>query len=422
MILWTGASRREGASATFPRRWPLFFSSGGAEAQHRTAARPTGSRPFVRFHSGGGLAARSVLGVDTRSRTMPLTLEKLEEIQAENFAEDVAIDVGAMQHWSEEEAHEYFSTGGEKKPTASTAAPDPIAPGSPSTVAHGDDLTLDDEDLDGCPQPVFQQGGGDTSMVAKEADKETDRSGLEAPASKRGGGMSAVAPPPASADFAQPEGAGEAASDGRPVAKAVLVGNSGVGKTSLMLRFTQDLFRENSRATIGVDLQTRAVQIGSSGKTLNLQLWDTAGQEQFASLTASFFRNAHAVLLAYDVHDKASFAALQRWMVEVDRHAPAEVVKSIVGLKADGDNAATAVVEAEAATFAAKHGALCARCSARDGAHVTPLFEELAAKVVRNGFDADGTRAARRASKGGGGSGVKLGAKSGGGKKKGGCC
>jgi GTPase SAR1 family protein len=70
-------------------------------------------------------------------------------------------------------------------------------------------------------------------------------------------------------------------------------------------------------------MQTREVRLPGGGKTLNLQLWDTAGQEQFAALTASFFRNAHAVVLAYDVHAPSSFAALQRWMMEVDRHARA---------------------------------------------------------------------------------------------------
>ena len=283
---------------------------------------------------------------------------------------------------------------------------------APAPATDGD-LVLDDDE---CEQPVFQQGGGDMDGTVKEADKETDRSGLEA---KPGRGA-AAAPPSAAASANEPEGAGAPATDGRPVAKAVLVGDSGVGKTSLMMRFTKDLFTENSKATIGVDLQTRTVDIAGqpAGRTLNLQLWDTAGQEQFASLTASFFRNAHAVVLAYDVHSPTSFKALQRWMIEVDRHAPAEVVKVIVGLKADGDAAHTAVAEAEAAAFAAKHGALCARCSARDGgSNVTDIFSGLAEKLVKNGFDPDGTR------KRGGQGGVKLGGKrAAGDKKKGGCC
>ncbi len=103
-------------------------------------------------------------------------------------------------------------------------------------------------------------------------------------------------------------------------------------------------------------------------------------------------------------------------MLEVDRQAPAEVVKAVVGLKADA-GVATVVSEAEAASFAGKHGAICVRCSARDGANVPQLFEALAEKLVRNGFDPDGTR--RR----GQGGNVKLGGKGGAAKKQSkGCC
>ena len=345
---------------------------------------------------------------------MPLTLDALTAIRDENFAEDVPIDLTVMQNWTEDQAHNYFVSGGKDKPAADddlVLDDDDLAPDAAATPQPGD-LVLDGDDDD--EEPVFQQGGGDVSMVAKEADKETERADLEA--KSRGGAPTAAAP--TGSDL--PEGAGAPASDGRPVAKAVLVGDSGVGKTSLMRRFTQDLYSENTKATIGVDLQTRTVEIAGrpAGSTLNLQLWDTAGQEQFASLTASFFRNAHAVILSYDVHSPGSFSALQKWMMEVDRHAPAEVVKAIVGLKADGNAAHTAVAEAEAAAFAAKHGALCARCSARDGGDaVTQIFRALAERLVKNGFDPDGTK--RRGSQGG----VKLGGRASAAKaKKGGCC
>lgn len=271
--------------------------------------------------------------------------------------------------------------------------------GAPATDT---DLVLDDDDLD-APQPVFQTGLGDTSMVAKEADKETAGSaaGLEAPSRASGASAHAI---------------DTASSDGKPTAKVVLVGNSGVGKTSLLVRFSQDLFRDAGRpATVGVDLHTREVAL-DSGSTLSLQLWDTAGQEQFNALTTSYFRNAHAVVLAYDVHEPASFAALNRWMLDVDRLAPAEVVKVIVGLKCDaGAGAATAVSTAEATEFAQKHGALSERCSAKQGTGIFTLFEHLGEKLVRSGFDPDGTRARRRSSKAGLAGGAK-------GKKKAGCC
>ena len=240
-------------------------------------------------------------------------------------------------------------------------APAPAA-SLPAVHTEGND---DDDDGDACEQPIFQTGGGDASMIAKEADKETAGAStqLEAPPSTGAGGASPPPDGPASTDAAT--------AGGRPTAKAVLVGDSGVGKTALLTRFAQDIYREASKATIGVDLHTREVALPGGKGGVNMQLWDTAGQEQFHSMTTSYFRQAHAVVLVYDVHSTASFGALSKWMVEVDRHAPAEVVKMIVGTKTDGvAGHTTAVSEAEAAAFASKHGALCERCSAKEGTNV----------------------------------------------------
>ena len=223
-----------------------------------------------------------------------------------------------MKDWTEAQAAAFFASGGtdEPAPNAGTsddlvldeedfiaAAPAAAVPPAP-VPAEEEDLVIDGDDLE---QPVFQSGG-DTSMIAREVDKETAAAGLEAP-------PSAIVAPTA----APPPAGGAASSGGRPQAKAVLVGNSGVGKTSLMMRFSENRYVESSKATIGVDLHTREVELPSGG-SLSLQLWDTAGQEQFQSLTSSYFRQAHCVVMAYDVHDPPSFAALAKWMMEVDRH------------------------------------------------------------------------------------------------------
>ncbi|KAL1515835.1 hypothetical protein AB1Y20_002451 [Prymnesium parvum] len=262
------------------------------------------------------------------------------------------------------------------------------------------DLVLEEEDFD--EEPMFQKAsheGDGAAMVAKEADKETagDSKGIEVEPAASGG---------------LPKDVPDA--DGKPSAKAVLCGDSGVGKTSLLVRFAQGHFA-SSRATIGVDLQTQLVEV-PGGQRLKLQVWDTAGQEQFQSLTSSYFRRAHAVILVYDVNNPSSFRSLGRWMAEVDRLAPVEVCKVVVGAKSDA-GAASAVTVEEAEAFAAKHGAMCERCSARDATNVKELFERVAVKIVRSGFEPDGK--ARQASE----NRVSLG----GGKasrppKKGGCC
>ena len=338
---------------------------------------------------------------------MPLDLATLEALRADEFADDVPIDETKMRTWTEAQATAFFASGGTEEPSApieaSTAdddliidgddvlpaeadvVPEPAMPAELTTTDAASAVVITGDDIE---QPVFQTGGGDTSMVAKEVDKETEQSGLEAPPSSVVTPTAASPPPPSVATKA---------ADGRTSAKAVLVGDSGVGKTALMMRFSQDLFQTNSKATIGVDLHTRDVPLPAGGGNLSLQLWDTAGQEQFASLTSSYFRQAHCVVLAYDVHNPSSFKALAKWMTEVDRHAPAEVVKLVVGTKCDSGSGATAVSEDEAAAFATKHGAICERCSAKDGIHITELFSQVAVRIVRNGFDHTGNRAAAKA-------------------------
>ncbi|KAL3892670.1 MAG: hypothetical protein SGPRY_014903, partial [Prymnesium sp.] len=237
------------------------------------------------------------------------------------------------------------------------------------------DLVVEAGDMDEAPtfQKAAHEGDG-AAMVAKEADQET-----------AGEGASVVSP------VVKVAGAGSESIDGKPSAKAVLCGDTGVGKTSLLARLVTNQFT-SSRATIGVDLQTQMIPL-PGGENLKLQIWDTAGQEQFHSLTSSYFRRAHAVLLVYDVNEEESFKSLLRWISEVDRLAPAEVCKMIVGAKCD-DGVEPAVSEATALALAAKHGAMCERCSALNAKNVKEMFERLAVRIVRNGFDPEGkTRA-----------------------------
>ena len=265
-----------------------------------------------------------------------------------------------------------------------------------------DDLVLDGEDDFVDDQPMFQKAaheGDGAAMVAKEADKETAANkGIEAAPTLN---VAARDPPPS------------AENQGRPMAKVVIVGDSGVGKTSLQVRFTDSTFREATRATVGIDMATRELPLPSGG-SIRMQLWDTAGQEHFKALTASYFRQAHGVILVYDVHDRSSFVSLSRWMVEVDCHCPAEVVKMVVGCKCDDGDHGTAVSASEASSFAAKHGALCERCSAKADSNIMPAFEALAAKMIRNGFKPDGVAQAKQ--------GIHVGTSAPKKGKKGGCC
>lgn len=102
--------------------------------------------------------------------------------------------------------------------------------------------------------------------------------------------------------------------------KILIIGDTGVGKSCLMLRFTDDLFNEKQLATIGVDFKVKYVQergLGGAAKAVKLALWDTAGQERFRTLTASYYRNAQGIVVVYDVSNKDTFRNIKQWLQEV---------------------------------------------------------------------------------------------------------
>lgn len=115
--------------------------------------------------------------------------------------------------------------------------------------------------------------------------------------------------------------------------KLLLIGDSGVGKSCLLLRFADDAFSECYISTIGVDFKIRTVKVGD--KTVKLQIWDTAGQERFKTLTTAYYRSAHGVILVYDVNDKDSFAHLEQWLGEIRKNARETINILLVGNKCD---------------------------------------------------------------------------------------
>ena len=100
--------------------------------------------------------------------------------------------------------------------------------------------------------------------------------------------------------------------------KLLLIGDGGVGKSSLILRFSDDTFTESYISTIGVDFKIRTIEI--RGKSIKLQIWDTAGEEKFRTVTASYYRGAHGIIVVYDVTDQTSFTNVKQWMKEIDRN------------------------------------------------------------------------------------------------------
>ncbi|GAB1609516.1 ras-related protein Rab-37-like isoform X1, partial [Argonauta hians] len=158
--------------------------------------------------------------------------------------------------------------------------------------------------------------------------------------------------------------------------KTILVGDSGVGKTSLLVQFDQGKFQAGSfAATVGIGFTNKVVDI--DGTKIKLQIWDTAGQERFRSVTNAYYRDAHALLLLYDVTNKASFDNIRAWLTEINEYAQEDVVIMLLGNKADmtGDKL---VRREDGERLAKDHNVAFMETSAKTGMNVELAFMAIA--------------------------------------------
>lgn len=160
--------------------------------------------------------------------------------------------------------------------------------------------------------------------------------------------------------------------------KLLLIGDSGVGKSCLLLRFADDSYLDSYISTIGVDFKIRTVE--QDGKTIKLQIWDTAGQERFRTITSSYYRGAHGIIIVYDITDQESFNNVKQWLSEIDRYASENVNKLLVGNKSDlNDNRAVSYDTAKA--FADEIGIPFMEASAKSATNVEQAFMAMAAEI-----------------------------------------
>uniref|UniRef100_A0AC34RND3 Ras-related protein Rab-18 n=1 Tax=Panagrolaimus sp. JU765 TaxID=591449 RepID=A0AC34RND3_9BILA len=162
--------------------------------------------------------------------------------------------------------------------------------------------------------------------------------------------------------------------------KILIVGESGVGKSSLMLRFVDDTFDPEQSATIGVDFRVTTVNIDN--QLVKLAIWDTAGQERFRTLTPSYYRGGQGIICVYDVSNRASFDRLGHWIAELDTYCTkSDAVKMLVGNKIDVED--RVVSREEGLQFAKKHRMLFIEASAKTREGVQFAFEELIEKILQ---------------------------------------
>ncbi|CAH1176366.1 unnamed protein product [Phaedon cochleariae] len=165
--------------------------------------------------------------------------------------------------------------------------------------------------------------------------------------------------------------------------RLILIGDSTVGKSSLLKYFTDGKFAELSDPTVGVDFFARLIEV-KDGTRIKLQLWDTAGQERFRSITKSYYRNSVGALLVYDICNRASFEHIPLWMSEARRHIePHRPVFALVGCKLDliNNGGQREVSKEEAKAFSDQYGLFHVETSAKNGMNVEEAFRSVTQEV-----------------------------------------
>ncbi|TYZ67765.1 hypothetical protein PybrP1_009864 [[Pythium] brassicae (nom. inval.)] len=167
--------------------------------------------------------------------------------------------------------------------------------------------------------------------------------------------------------------------------KYIIIGDSEVGKSSLLLQFTEQHFQPIHDLTIGVEFGAKLLDL--DGRKVKLEIWDTAGQETFLSITRSYYRGADGALLVYDIGRRESFEHLGRWLHECHQNSQNESIEiMVVGMKCDLSHRDRQVSEEEGREWAEAHGLYFIEASAKTAQNVEQAFSQTAATILAN-FD-----------------------------------
>lgn len=163
--------------------------------------------------------------------------------------------------------------------------------------------------------------------------------------------------------------------------KIVLIGDSGVGKSSILTSFKTDgtVSIENTKSTIGVEFATKSIQI--SDKIVKLQVWDTAGTERYSAVTSAYYRGAVGSLLVYDVTNRNTFTAISKWMGQLQKNADSNIIITLVGNKADLETREISTEEGE--TLAKSLGISFIETSAQRFSNIVETFNRLSNSIYQ---------------------------------------
>jgi len=166
--------------------------------------------------------------------------------------------------------------------------------------------------------------------------------------------------------------------------KLLLIGDSGVGKSCLLLRFSDDSFTPSFITTIGIDFKIKTIEL--DGKRIKLQIWDTAGQERFRTITTAYYRGAMGILLVYDVTDAKSFDNIRNWIRNIEQHATENVNRILIGNKCDMVDK-KAVDTPRGQSLADEYGIKFLETSAKNNINVEEAFITLARDIKKRLID-----------------------------------
>ncbi|KRZ72849.1 Ras-related protein Rab-10, partial [Trichinella papuae] len=161
--------------------------------------------------------------------------------------------------------------------------------------------------------------------------------------------------------------------------KLLLIGDSGVGKTCILYRFSDDAFNTTFISTIGIDFKIKTIEL--KGKKIKLQIWDTAGQERFHTITMSYYRGAMGIMLVYDITNQKSFENITKWLRNIEEHASEDVEKMLLGNKCDIEEKRM-VSKERGEEIAGKHGIRFLETSAKAKINIDKAFYDLAEAIL----------------------------------------
>jgi small GTP-binding protein len=162
------------------------------------------------------------------------------------------------------------------------------------------------------------------------------------------------------------------------MAKVIIIGDSGVGKTNLITRFCENTFKDSYVATIGVDFKIKSMVVAD--RKFKLQIWDTAGQERFKNITQTYYKGAAGIILTYSITDRTSFGSIERWMAQIENNAPSEVSRVLLATKADLEDERQVSVE-EGKALSHRFRLSFMEVSAKAGLNVKEGFEMLVREI-----------------------------------------